>query len=566
MSTSTALERALPIVATAYGQQFGVKVVLSGNSAYTDGETIVVPLLDNMSELKDVLFGYLAHEAAHVRDSNFDVVRRCNHQFEKSVLNIIEDIRIELLMQEAFPGTQFTLDAMWTYIIDNQMSPPATSDDNEATQLHQYLLHRLRFEVLNRTASESLCATSQQVVEQTFPLGFFVRLDGLIAKYMPDLETTKDCLVLTRAILKALQDAEEEEQQNQDQQSSQDGQDQGDSQGDQSSGGNGQGDAQQNQDATNDQDNDQGNSSAQIDQSSQDDSQDSSQAQDKGLTAKMLDETDLPEDVVEQLGEKLEQEAQDDNDQGHFRIDASSVGEPSPNNGDVSNLQAGILTSSAIRSKLQGLLQAKMRDKQWLHNKGKRVDGKRLSRLAHGDTRVFIQREQAKRLDTAVHVLLDRSGSMQGIQDIANQATVSMAMAVSSIPKCDVAVSAFPGEGGHVSPMIARGQPVRPNLGRMDIVSHGFTPLAEAMLFAARELATSNRQRKVLIIITDGEPNNGAAVRYMNDILSPHVDTYAIGICCYAVQDYFNNWSVIKDVKELQSALFDIAGRVLDLN
>jgi Mg-chelatase subunit ChlD len=179
---------------------------------------------------------------------------------------------------------------------------------------------------------------------------------------------------------------------------------------------------------------------------------------------------------------------------------------------------------------------------------------------------VFIQREEAKRLDTAVHVLLDRSGSMEYIQDIANQATVSMAMAVSSIPKCDVAVSTFPGERGHVSPMIARGQPVRPNLCRMDIVSYGNTPLAEAMLYAARELATSNRQRKVLIIITDGEPNNGTAVRYMNDILSPHVDTYAIGICCDSGQDYFNNRSEIKDIKELQSALFDIAGRVLDLN
>ena len=59
-----ALERALPIVAAAYGEQFGVNVVLSGTEARTDGKTIVLPMLNAMSELREVLFGYLAHEAA----------------------------------------------------------------------------------------------------------------------------------------------------------------------------------------------------------------------------------------------------------------------------------------------------------------------------------------------------------------------------------------------------------------------------------------------------------------------------------------------------------------------
>ena len=608
MSNKTALERALPIVATAYGKQFGVEVVLSGNSARTDGETIVLPMLNNMSELKDVLFGYLAHEAAHVRDSDFKVIRKCKTPLEKSVLNIIEDIRIELLIQEAFPGTQFTLDAVWTHIVDNQMSPPATSDDNEATQLHQYLLHRLHHEVLKRTSGQELFESSQSVVEQTFPVGFFVRLDGLLGKYMPNLKTTNDCLKLARAVLKAIKDAEKEEQQNnQSQDPSQDDQGDGDGDGSQSmpmpsdnsddqnndQDSDSSDDAQQGNSTCNDQSDSSGDSSddssdqnaqsnqdgddAQSDADSQDmpsnqqgqgsNSQDSDDSSDqkRGLAERMLDESDLPEDVMEQLKGDLEKEARDDGN-GHFRIDASNIGKPSSNNGDVSSLQQGILTSSAIRSKLQGLLQAKTRDKQWLHTRGKRVDGKRLTRLAQGDSRVFIQREETKRTDTAVHILLDRSTSMTKIQHIANQATVSMAMAVSSIPKCDVAVSMFPGRGGEVSQVITRGQPIRPNLGRMAIWSDGCTPLAEAMLYAARELATSNRQRKVLIIITDGEPDNPGGVKYMNSVIADHVDTYAIGIGYEHVKYYFENWSVISDVKELQKALFDIAGKVLDLN
>ena len=217
----TALERALPIVAAAYGEQFGVNVVLSGTDAYTDGETIYLPLLNAMSELREVLFGYLAHEAAHVRSSDFNTLKKCKSPMEKSCTNLIEDIRIERLIQEVFPGTQFTLNAMWSYIVEQGMSPPATPEDNEATQLFQYLLHRLRSEVLHRDASTPLAESSQRVVEQTFPVGFFVRLDGLLGKHLDNLTCSDDCLKLARAILKALKDAEEEErqqQQNQEQQ------------------------------------------------------------------------------------------------------------------------------------------------------------------------------------------------------------------------------------------------------------------------------------------------------------------------------------------------------------
>ena len=34
---------ALPIVAAAYGEKFGVKVKIGSDMAYTDGKTIVVP-------------------------------------------------------------------------------------------------------------------------------------------------------------------------------------------------------------------------------------------------------------------------------------------------------------------------------------------------------------------------------------------------------------------------------------------------------------------------------------------------------------------------------------------
>lgn len=549
----SALERALPIVAAAYGDQFGVKVVLSGSDAYTDGKTIVIPLLDSMSEMRDVLFGYLAHEAAHVRDSNFDVCSQCQSAIEKTFTNLLEDIRIEKLIQEEFPGTQFTLDTMWTYVVEKGMCPPSQPDQNEASQLCQYLLHRLRSDELGRSASTHLANQSQVVVENTFPKGFFIRLEGLLGKYVPLLSTTDDCLVLARAILKALLEAEEEERANQEQEEETELNDQsGSSAGNQGDSSNQEGE----------------------DTSSPNDESRPSTNGGKPLTVgdkpsigeRLCNETDLPVDAISQLKENLTAQAQKDNNGERFTIDATGVGSDALNTGETGTLESGILASSVIRSRLLGLLQAQRKTKQWLHTKGKRVDGKRITRLASGDTRVFIQREEHRQPETAVHVLLDASGSMAPIQDIANQATASLALAVSSIPKCDIASSMFPGHDGEVSPVIRRGQPVRANLGRFAVCSSGGTPLSEAMLYAARELAQSKRERKVLIIITDGAPCNGASVKYLEKLISNYVDIYAIGICSNAVNQYFKNWTVINDVKELQSALFDVAGKFLNLN
>ena len=555
----TALERSLPIVASAYAEQFGVNIVLSGNDARTDGQTIYLPLLKADSDLKDVLFGYLAHEAEHVRDSDFGTIAKCKNQMEKSVTNILEDIRIEQSIQAIFPGTRFTLTATWNYIVEQGMSPPAMPGDNEATQLHQYLLHRLRWEELNREASKPLAESSDSVVRQTFPEGFFVRLDGLFGKYLHTLSKSDDCLKLARAILKALKDAEEEEKAKQDQPDST-------TDTDTPSGDSG---AQDQSGHSADQDTSQGDSPGDSpgDPPQQQSQQDSGNngAGDQSVYEKLLSESDVPDDVINQLAEKLADQAQADNGGDPITIKASSVGSDAGNDGDSESIKDGIQFSSVLRARLLGLLNAQTREKHWLHTRGKRVDCRRLTRLSIGDNRIFLKKDEIHKPDTSVHLLLDCSGSMRASQDIANQAAVSLALAVSSIPRCDIATSVFPGAGGDVSPVIHRGQPVRANLGRFVVKSHGGTPLAEAMMYASRDLSASTKQRKVLIIVTDGQPNNGAAVQYMTNLIAGYIDTYAIGINSTSVSHYFDNWSVIENVKELQSALFDIARQFLDL-
>lgn len=575
MTYVNALERALPIVAAAYGEQFGVKVVLSGQNARTDGKTIVLPLLDNMTKLKDVLFGYLAHESAHVRDTDFDVLGKCKNASEKSFLNLVEDIRIEGEIQRAFPGTQFTLSAMEQYIFDQGWTPVSSAQDNEASILFLYLYHRMYGEVLKRECySSALIEESRKVVEQVFPSGIFVRLDVIFSKYMHTLSSTRECLKVARLILKAIKEAEEEEKSTVSEESENTTDDTAKN-----------GDAQsKNQDLSNDNnyESDSSGTSFSGEQSSEKngDAESEYQSADTSLNGDfdtsgsgaslheiVMQETDLPKDVMDNLKGQLQDQAREDGTGQCHSIDTSDIGQLDLTQGSHEELQAGILSSSVIRSKLQGLLQAQSRERKWLHTRGKRVDGKRLSRAAMANPTIFIQRDIHKRPDTAVHVLLDNSGSMCDRQQTANQAAVSLALAVSSIPKCDIAVSAFPGMSeSSVCPIIQRGQSVRACINRFDIPSTGSTPLAEAMLFSARELANSRREKKALIIVTDGDPNDAHTVRYMSRVIEGHIDVYAIGIQSNSVSRLFKNWTVINDVKELQGSLFDIAGEVLDLH
>jgi len=67
------LQNALPIVAAALGRKFGVAVGVGGHEACTDGQRIQIPDVTDDPASRDLAWGYLAHEAAHVRYTDFAV-------------------------------------------------------------------------------------------------------------------------------------------------------------------------------------------------------------------------------------------------------------------------------------------------------------------------------------------------------------------------------------------------------------------------------------------------------------------------------------------------------------
>jgi len=101
----TSLERLARILA----RQYNIEVNFEGNQACTDGKTITLPSIAGgiSPELKRDLSAYLDHEVAHCKFSDFTL--KFDNRFHKELCNATEDIRIERLMGEEFPGSEISL-------------------------------------------------------------------------------------------------------------------------------------------------------------------------------------------------------------------------------------------------------------------------------------------------------------------------------------------------------------------------------------------------------------------------------------------------------------------------
>ena len=291
------LNNAFPIVAAALGNKFGVDVRVGGQDAYTDGTSINIPAynLEDPS-YKDVAWGYLAHEAAHVRFTDMvDFRNAATSPIRKSIVNILEDIRIEKTLQKHYPGTKRTTEKVVEHLVQTGGFQLAGQNQqvHPAAVLDQFLLFRLRNDVLGQNALSSYADTAESLLEDTFPVGAVTRLAGLLSE-VADLDSTRDCVRLADRILRMIEDEQEKEQekarqQQSDQQVSDDSSSQSQSgtsnsgQNDDSSdsdSGDSQQDIQsQDDDSQSDQDSDSNQSGQQADSGQDDQDQDQSLAQ-----------------------------------------------------------------------------------------------------------------------------------------------------------------------------------------------------------------------------------------------------------------------------------------------
>lgn len=132
-------------LASTLGRREGVRVTVGGAHAHTDGSVINIPSMfpPGTSLTKDqlsLLMGYVDHETSHVRDTDFKAWQRWAKigPFSRHVMNVLEDVRVEKKFITRYPGAQTDLDRVCEHLEKNtRITHLVTPEDSKELTLER---------------------------------------------------------------------------------------------------------------------------------------------------------------------------------------------------------------------------------------------------------------------------------------------------------------------------------------------------------------------------------------------------------------------------------------------
>lgn len=570
------IRAALPLIARALGDKLGVEVK-QGPEARTDGNIIYIPPLSDDDkvlkgkqysayELAKILgIGMIVHESTHVRYTDFKAVdfKTITPLFE-TLLCFLEDIRCEYRISRDFPGTADDLSQMVNVLSKDGFWLAPTNDTHPASIMSSYILYKLRHDYLGQKGIGEILAETEKVFNSTYSEGIGIKLNAL----MFDIElcrSTKDCADLASKIIQMMEEEAKKEEEEQQQQDGGDSQDQSQSQqgDDQSSQGESQGEGGQDQQSGNGEAGDTGET-----QDSQNDKQGSAGAGDgaqkEGALSKALKSG--AGDQAEDLGEKLSgilnsMVSPETSSRMANTITTKAAGVDTEFIGEI---QASV---NALKHKLQILLQSSARTKILSAPMGNKIRASKLHTAKLGGN-IFQKKVRTVQVNTAVKILMDVSTSMAGVEiEIAKRAGFALAMALESIPGVAVSTSVFPDSDGNwlaVKNLNSFHEPVRSrSLNYKNQSAGGGTPLSESLMAVAYDLVKQKEPRKILFVMTDGDPNDlKAAANSIRMIEQSGIEVCGLGIA-HDVSHLFARNAKIDDINELSQAMFTMMQNVL---
>ena len=533
--------KSLPLLASVLGRQHGVQVTIGGTEAFTNGRIVNLPALplDVGSEVLALCRGYLDHESGHLRFTDFDALQ-AEYLFpiEKFLWNAIEDWRVEKALSEVYPGCKTNLEWLSRRIFVEEFKP----SQDPATAVMSYVLLTCRaWSVPEIKASRQI---ERQTVAQHYPqlLG---KLDALLAQVHANCPDTRAAIGHARQIAELIE--EHQEPQQEEQQAS----------GTEKAEGQGLGQAPETRESE-DQGQSQSQSQAQ-EQEQEEPSQDGSDSDTpipKQTEPIRITEENLPKTFSEQLADRLGTvSAQTPEEQQiHSAIPVRTTPAPLPED----EQRKALAETTGLRYRLQGMLQAiRMRDTA--PSRHGRLCPHNLHRMFVGKPMIFRSNSPISAVNTAVHLLVDTSGSMSG-QPIrrARQASFAIAHALKTVPGINLGVTTFPAQGEtySVTPVLEHGRPLHRNF---MFETTGSTPLTEALLWATQELCRQPEPRKILIVLTDGSPDNPITCKQAIAEASRFIEIYGLGIWDDHITKLLPGRSAaINFLSDLSSVLFNM--------
>ncbi|TVQ85884.1 MAG: VWA domain-containing protein [Chromatiaceae bacterium] len=541
---------ALPIVASAYGRKFGVEVYVGGDQACADGKRIIIPAITDTAAARTIAWGYLAHEGAHVRWSDMDVAVQAAREgpLVKALTNILEDVRIERRIIAAYPGTRATLKAMWTATVENGDLQQPDPQAGAGACLCMAILWIVRAEYAGIDACADGARAAWALIGALFPAAVCSGLARLLPQ-VATLVSSAAALDLARRILAMLQAASQEPPPHSDQAQGSDS--------DQAQG--------------SDSDQAQGDSPGNPGDSTETTPRSRPAAAKRQHLRDAMDQSVLPDDPMTSIRQRLSDAADrgQQRNQPLYPVVEPYEGIPGIGQARLARIEE---SSRRIRVRLAALVEAHRQTRHRVVERGRRLSGAHLHRVATGNGRVFARRDRKAAPNTAIHLLIDLSSSMlDGEKDeIALDAALAILLALQGVTGVSVAATAFPGlrTGNQgVVPLLRHGERVAAVVGRFFQSGRYFTPMTGALWFAGSDLLARPEPRKVIIVVTDGKPDDRIGTQKMIcSATAGGLELIGIGIGAAAagpVAKIFPTSAWIAKVSGLQAALFEVAEKML---
>ncbi len=519
--TNTLIMKSLPMVASVLGRKYGVKVKIGGVGAYTDGNTIHLPALP--LECNRVLIGlargYIDHESAHIRETRFDWLKLANlTPLEMHVWNTFEDWRVEHRLARLFPGCRQNFNWLIQHLFGNETEQ---IPDPAMAILNWVLLSVRAWDVPSLGAQRDSVGA---LIEGHYP-GLLVRLNSVLQKVHRYCDSTQDCILYAREVVSLLKEqTADQPPQN------------GMLKREKPSGNGGPDGYPSDTNCT--------DSQLQLEQLLQ------------------ASDGDLPNDVGEALAKRLHSETPKNLDES---LRVAQRGNKTTKPIQPEDAAATKKASTALRTQLQGLLQSSVLTRSKVGRHG-RLDARQLHRLSVADARVFKRSGHKVGISTAVHILLDCSGSMRRRIKLTTQICHAVAIALDAIDGINVGVTAFPAgsptDGGNgndrgptVCPVLKHGDRMH---GDFAVNAAGCTPLAEALWWVLQQIQLLSETRKIILVLTDGDPDSyNAALEAIEEARRFGIEIYGLGILSEAITKLLPNHSrTITDLSELAPAMF----------
>ncbi|WP_435277299.1 VWA domain-containing protein (plasmid) [Psychrobium sp. nBUS_13] len=463
-------------------KQSDVKIIISGNQPYTTGDLIVLPCGDfEDATYCELLEGVVDHEIGHIDESCWNVLKDfAGSPLSKSILNIIEDVRMERSRSRKYAGSRINFYKMISHLFKRGWFQPVTIEHSAPQCLTSYILFSGRFKYMDQDQFEERSIGAREVLVEKFDADFVQELD-LILTQIPKCEDTKGAGVITEQILQLLDldDLQESESKNNTHKQSTS-----------PKGENIETSVQECLGATND---------------------------------------DVLEDLHEAIKTELSQIVKQciaDGTLSYSECDKYSISRQIIEQ-DISFIDVAQAKrrSGQVRNTLAKQLHSLNRKSVTHSRRGSNINAAKLGGIKAGNLCVFKNEMITRSPNTAISILIDRSYSMEELITETNTSSLALACAFEKLKGVKSEVLYYPfyqkyecEEQGTIytfSIHCAKSFDEKTSAVKkyFNVQSEGDTPTGPAMQEALRNLALRKEPKKILFVITDGEANDEEHVR-----------------------------------------------------